>query len=221
MPKLGFIMPNMGTVKPADNFELPPVKATNLGDALFTGTQQRVLALLFGQPARSFFANELIALTGSGSGAVQRELKKLTESGLVNSTRLGNQRHFQANANAPIFEELKQIVQKTFGVAEPLKKALAIYEKEISCAFIFGSIAKRQDTASSDIDVLIVSNNLSHADLANQLLETEVKLGRRINTTIYSSSELQNRIETRNSFVTRILEQPKIWILGNESKLRS
>ncbi len=92
-----------------------PSAAPSLADALFTRTQQRVLALLFGQPERSFYANELIGLAGMGSGAVQRELTALAGSGLVTVRSVGNQKHYQANADAPIFEELRGIVQKTFG----------------------------------------------------------------------------------------------------------
>lgn len=191
----------------------------NLSDALFTTTQQRVLALLFGQPDRSFFANEVIGLTGSGSGAVQRELKRLTDSGLVTSKRIGNQRHFQANRAAPIFNELSAIVQKTFGVAEPIRKALMPYEQAIRCAFIFGSVAKRVDTAGSDIDLFVVSDSLTSADLINQLLGTEVQLFRKINTTIYSTKELAKGVREKNAFLSRVLEQPKLWVIGNESDL--
>lgn len=192
---------------------------TCLSDALFTTTQQRVLALLFGQPDRSFFANEVIGLTGSGSGAVQRELKRLTDSGLVTSKRIGNQRHFQANRAAPIFNELSAIVQKTFGVAEPIRKALMPYEQAIRCAFIFGSVAKRVDTAGSDIDLFVVSDSLTSADLINQLLGTEVQLFRKINTTIYSTKELAKGVREKNAFLSRVLEQPKLWVIGNESDL--
>lgn len=207
MPFLGIIMPHMG------------MKTMNLSDALFTTTQQRVLALLFGQPNRSFFANELISLTGSGSGAVQRELKKLTESGLVQSKRIGNQRHFQANPSAPIFNELQQIVEKTFGVAEPIRRALLPYEQAIDCAFIFGSVAKRTDTAGSDIDFFVITDSLTNSDLINQLLATEVHLGRKINTTIYSRAELAKGLAEEQSFIVRVMDQPKIWVLGNESDL--
>jgi predicted nucleotidyltransferase len=191
----------------------------SLSDALFTTTQQRVLSLLFGQPERSFFANEVIGLTGSGSGAVQRELKRLTDSGLVTSKRIGNQRHFQANRVSPIFEELSAIIQKTFGLAEPIRQALQPYEHAIHCAFIFGSVAKREDTAGSDIDLFVVSDSLTGADLVNQLLGTEVKLGRTINITIYSKAELGRAVRENNSFVSRVLAQPKVWVTGNESDL--
>ena len=94
-----------------------PLAPSRLADALFTTTQQRVLGLLFGDPDRSFFANELITLTGSGSGAVQRELARLESSGLVTAKWLGNQKHYQANKDSPIYNGLWNIVQNTVGVA--------------------------------------------------------------------------------------------------------
>ncbi|MCK9509028.1 MAG: winged helix-turn-helix domain-containing protein, partial [Pigmentiphaga sp.] len=92
----------------------------SLADALFTSTKQRVLAILFGRPGRSFYANEIIGLAKSGSGAVQKELAQLTDSGLVTMRRIGNQKHYQANPDSPIFTELCAIIRKTVGLAEPL-----------------------------------------------------------------------------------------------------
>jgi len=212
-------MPDMGTTGNSPKQESPPFQG--LGSALFTNTQQRVLACLFGQPERSYFANELISITGAGSGAVQRELKRLNESGLVTSEMRGNQRHFQANPHSPIFHELTQIVQKTFGLAHPIREALAPYREAIRCAFIFGSIAKKQDTATSDVDLFVISDRLSYSDLVNQLLETEVRLGRGINTTIYTETDVRQKMQEHNAFLTRILVQPKIWVIGNESDIPS
>ena len=118
----------------------------SLSGALFSNTQQRVLAFLFGQPERSFFATELIGLAGGGSGAVQRELRRLEESGLVTVTPLGNRKHYQANPQSPIFAELCGIVQKTVGLAEPLRAALAPFAKKISAAFVYGSVAPTTGT---------------------------------------------------------------------------
>jgi len=134
--------------------------ATSLADALFTTTQQRVLALLFGQPSRSFFASELIELTGSGSGAVQRELKRLTSSGLVTVKRIGRQKHYQANPDCPVFDELCTLVRKTVAMVEPIRRALAPLAKEIERAVIYGSVVKGTDTAASDIDLLVVADDL-------------------------------------------------------------
>lgn len=210
-------MPNMGI--PIHSPQQKSASFGGLGGVLFTNTQQRVLAFLFGQPERSYFANELIHLTGAGSGAVQRELKRLSESGLITSQMRGNQRHFQANPQSPIFQELTQIVQKTFGLALPIREALAPYQEAIRCAFIFGSIAKKQDTVASDVDLFVISDSLSYADLVNQLLGTEVRLGRGINTTIYTEADVRQRLIDGNAFLSRVLEQPKIWIIGNESDI--
>jgi hypothetical protein len=134
--------------------------STSLADALFTTTQQRVLALLFGQPSRSFFASELIELTGPGSGAVQRELKRLASSGLVTVNRIGKQKHHQANPDCPVFEELCALVRKTAAMVEPIRQALAPLAEGITLALIYGSVVKGTDRAASDIDLLVVADDL-------------------------------------------------------------
>ena len=212
VPIMGMTI-NSSTNKPSD--------AVSLGGALFTTTQQRVLACLFGQPARSYYANELIKLTGAGSGAVQRELKRLAESGLVTAERRGNQRHFQANPQSPIFQEMVQIVQKTFGLAQPILEALVSFEDDIDCAFIFGSVAEKQDTAASDIDLFVISDKLSYANLLNQLVATEAQLGRNINTTIYTPLDVRQRLQESNASLTRVFEQPKLWIVGDGTDIPS
>jgi len=196
-----------------------PRPPASLADALFSSTQQRVLGYLFGQPERSFFANELIGLVGAGSGAVQRELKRLAESGLVTVTRRGNQKHFQANPASPIFDELCAIVRKTFGLAGPLREALAQLAEQIDAAFVYGSVAKKSDTAASDIDLMVVSDSLTYADLFGALEEVAGKLGRPVNPTVYSRAELARRVGEGNAFVMRVLAQPKLWLIGDEHVL--
>lgn len=213
MPILGSSMPNMGTKKPLFS------SAGSLADALFTGTQQRVLGLLFGQPARSFYATEIIGLTGGGSGAVQRELARLVQSGLVTVCPVGNQKHYQANPDSPIFAELCGIARKTVGLAEPLREALAPLAGQIKAAFVYGSVARKADTASSDIDLMVVSDTLSYADLFATLEVAGASLGRPVNPTIYTSAELARRIGQDNAFVTKVLQQPKLWLIGGESEL--
>ena len=199
-----------------------PARAAHRGglaDALFGGTRQRVLALLFGQPDRSFYANELIALARGGSGAVQRELARLAQSGLVTVRVSGNQKHYQANRGSPIFEELCGIARKTMGLAEPLREALAPLSNRIKAAFVYGSIAKRQDAAGSDVDLMLISDELSYPDVYATLESVGQQLGRTVNPTIYTAKELAQRIAGGGSFVKRVLEQPKIWLLGDESAL--
>jgi predicted nucleotidyltransferase len=191
----------------------------SLADALFSTTRQRVLALLFGQPSRSFYATELIRLAQVGSGAVQRELSSLEQSGLVTVHRLGTQKHYQANPDSPLFAELRSIVQKTFGLAEPLREALAPLASKITAAFVYGSVARREDTARSDIDLMIVSDKLTYADVYAALEPVGSRLGRVVNPTVYSRSQLAKRIEERNAFLTRVLKQPKVWVIGTEDAL--
>lgn len=186
---------------------------------LFTGTQQRVLALLFGQPARSFYASELIGLAGMGSGAVQRELGRLASSGLLTVRAIGNQKHYQANPETPIFTELTGIVQKTFGLAEPLRQALLPLTKKVTAAFVYGSVAKKTDTTESDIDLMVISDQLTYADLYAALEDITTTIGRTINPTVLTRKELARRIKAKESFTTRVLAQPKLWIVGDESAL--
>lgn len=216
MPILGIKMPKMGISR-------TPIEAApraSLADALFSGTQQRVLGLLFGQPERSFYATELINLAGAGSGAVQRELARLVQSGLVTVKPLGNQKHYQANPASPIYAELCGMVRKTVGLAEPLRAALAPLAEQIQAAFVYGSVAKKQDTASSDIDLMLLSDGLSYADLYAALEAVGAQLGRAVNPTILSKQELTKRVQQGEAFITRVLAQPKVWLMGGEDDFR-
>ena len=209
-------MPNMGMTKKASPKRERP---TSLAAALFSGTQQRVLAWLFGQPGRSFYATELIGLAGAGSGAVQRELARLAQSGLVTARAVGNQKHYQANPDAPIYAELCSIVQKTVGLAEPLREALAPLAARIRAAFVYGSVAKREDTAASDIDLMLISDDLAYADLYAALEGVSHRLGRTVNPTIYTRQELARRIKRKEAFATRVLAQPKVWLVGDDDAI--
>jgi predicted nucleotidyltransferase len=191
----------------------------SLADALFTKTQQRVLGVLFGQPDRSVYANELIRMAGTGSGAAQRELARLADSGLVVSRRVGHQKHYQANADAPLFDELRSIVLKTVGLAEPLRAALKPLSSSIRAAFVYGSVAKAADRAASDIDLMLVSDSLSYGEVFGALERAAKQLGRPVNPTVYTAAEFAKRTSGENAFVTRVLEQPKIWIIGGEDDL--
>jgi predicted nucleotidyltransferase len=213
IPILGMIKPNMGTTP------TPPRQRPGLADALFPGTKQRVLGLLFGQPGRSFYASEVIRLVASGSGAVQRELATLAQSGLVTVKAVGNQKHYQANRDSPVFAELCAIVQKTIGLAQPLRDALAPLGQGITAAFVYGSVAKNTDTARSDIDLMLLSDDISYGDVFTVLEDASNTLGRVVNPTILTRKEFTKRLAAQESFLTRVLDQPKIWILGGDDDL--
>ena len=220
MPKMGIKMPNMGMTSRGRKAGASPLPSrTSLADALFSTIRQRMLAYLFGQPERSFFATELIGLAGGGSGAVQRELARLAESGLVTVRRVGAQKHYQANPDSPLFGELCSIARKTVALAEPLREALAPLAKRITAAFVYGSVAKRSDTAASDIDLMVVSDSLTYAYLFAALEPATARLGRKVNPTVYSRKDLARRVKQRNAFVTRVVAQSKVWLIGAESDL--
>ena len=211
--------PNLGVTEPTMGTSTPSSFSTRLAGALFPKVRQRVLAVLFGNPTRSFYANEVIALAQSGSGAVQRELAGLSEAGLLTVSRLGNQKHYQANAEASVFAELRGLVVKTSGVADVLRAALLPLAPQIQAAFVFGSVASQQDTAQSDIDVLVVSASLGYGELFGGLELATVTLGRTVNPTLYTPADLAQRRAQNNAFVVRVLDQPKIWLIGNDEVL--
>jgi predicted nucleotidyltransferase len=200
---------------------IKPIMSTNhtsshsvIADALFSKVRQRVLSVLFGAPDRSFYTNELIGLVQSGSGAVQRELTDLADAGLLTVRKQGNQKHFQANAASPVFAEMRGLVLKTMGLADVLRAALAPLATQIGQAFVFGSIAKQQDTAESDVDLLVVSDTLGYGDVFAAVEGATHTLGRTINPALYSVADFHARLQGDNAFIQRVMEQPKIWLIG-------
>ena len=192
---------------------------SSIADALFPRVRQRVLALLFGNSDRSFFSNEVVALVQSGTGAVQRELASLAQAGLLTVTSQGNQKHYKANVAAPVFEELRGLVLKTSGLVDVLRSFLVPLAGQIDAAFVYGSVAKRQDTAGSDIDLMVIAGSVGYADLFTLMEEAGARLGRKVNPTIYTPAELAKRIKQKNAFATRILAQEKLWVIGSAETL--
>jgi len=150
---------------------------------------------------------------------VQRELATLADSGLVTVKAVGNQKHYQANPDSPIFNELCAIVQKTTGLADPLREALELLAPQIIAAFVYGSVAKKTDTASSDIDLMLFSDEISYGELFSALETVSSQLGRPVNPTILTREEFKKRLANQDSFLTRVMEQPKIWIIGGSNDL--
>lgn len=193
---------------------------TSLADALFTKTQQRVLTVLFGQPDRSFYSNEIVRLADVGIGSVQRELGKLSSAGVLLVSHHGNQKHFQVNKDCPIYEELASILRKTSGLADVLKNTLAPLEQQIHIAFVYGSQAKGNAKAGSDVDVMLVGEQLSYSEVMENLIEVEQTLGRSVNPTLYSPQELLHKLNENNAFLQRVMEQSKIFLKGSEDDIR-
>jgi predicted nucleotidyltransferase len=197
-----------------------PMKArAGLADALFRPVQQRVLGLLFGQPDRRFQSAEIIRLARGGVGAVHRQLARLAETELVTVTRTGNQKHYQARRDSPVFEELHQLVVKTVGVAEPLRRALTRKARAIRAAFVYGSVAKGTDRARSDIDLMVLSDSLRYADLFEALQGAEAALGRTINPTVMTVAQWRAKRARADSFAARVASQSRVFVIGSDDDL--
>jgi predicted nucleotidyltransferase len=194
-------------------------KKVSLADALFSKVRRRVLGLLFSQPEADFHTNIIIRLTDSGSGAVQRELEKLVATGIIVVKQVGNQKRYQANKNTPFFLELRSIILKTFGLADVLKTTLLPIAKQINIAFVYGSIARQEDTVNSDIDLLIIGDHITYADIFQLIEKAETQLKRKINPTFFNPQEWIHKRNNGNHFVTKLLQQPKIFIVGTENEL--
>ena len=150
---------------------------------------------------------------------MQRELARLVAAGLLLTRRIGNQKHYQANPSAPVFAELRDLVMKTSGLADVLLEHLAPVVDGIVAAFVYGSVAKGEDTASSDIDLMVISDSLTYADIFAVLEGATSGLGRSVNPTVYSKPEFLKHISEKSAFVFRVWSQPKIWVIGTEGDL--
>jgi len=204
IPKMGMFIPIMGKTK-----------ERGLASALFTPVQQRVLGLLYGQPERRFQTAELIRLARSGSGAVQRQLERLEATGLVSSTKIANLKFYQANAETPVFTELSGLIAKTVGIAEPLRRVLQPLAKEIRAAFVYGSVAKKSDRAASDIDLLVISDSLTHQKVFQALSRAEETLARPVNPTLVTTAEWRSKRSAANSFMAKIASGEKMMVIGD------
>jgi predicted nucleotidyltransferase len=189
-----------------------------LGEILFTKTQRKVLGLLFGKPFRRYYGNEIIKLAGVGTGSVRSFLYNLVTSGLVIETKEGNQKYYQANHQSPIFQELRGIVIKTFGIAEVVKEVLLPIKNEIQFSFIFGSIANGTDHANSDLDILLITENLDYLKCMKLLMPLSKELNRDIDPSVYTSDEFIRKVKSGNHFFEQMLNQPKIMIIGTENE---
>ena len=219
VPNSGMIVPVMGTKHSRQTVRPTQTVATGLAAVLFTPVQQRVLGLLFGQPKRRFQSAEVIRLAGSGTGAAHRLLTRLEATGLVTTERVGNQKHYQANAESPIFAELAGLIRKTTGLVAPLEAALAPLTAKIAAAFVYGSIAKGADTAASDIDLMVIADKLEYSKLFAALKEAEAALARPVNPNLMTRAEWRRKRAEPDSFAARIAERPRLFVLGSDDEL--
>jgi len=195
------------------------VPAQPIASALFGAARQGVLRLLFGHSDQRFYQRQIVREVGLGYGAVQRELRRLERCGLLLRSVEGRQTYYQANADSPVFEELRGLIRKTFGVADVLRSGLARIAKDIRVAFIYGSIAKGAETAESDVDLFVVADSLALADIVTALRHAQEELRREVNPTVYQAKEFCRKLTQGHHFVSKVVAGPKIFLVGDEGEL--
>lgn len=191
-----------------------------LGNLLFGQTRGGVLALLYGSPDQLFFVRQIARETGIRSvGSVQRELETMTDVGLINRSTLGNQVFYQANREHPAYEELRSLIAKTVGIFHLLGSALAPLENRISSAFVYGSVARGEETAESDVDLMVIGD-VTWDEVLECLTAAERSIGRPINPTVYSPGEFKSKLDAGNHFISSVVRGRNVFLIGNENELR-
>jgi predicted nucleotidyltransferase len=206
--KTGTIAPNMSAI---NNNE-------SLSATLFGKTRRAVLALLYSHTDESFYLRQITRAAGSGMGAVQRELKKLSESGIILRTTRGKQIYYKANPDCPIYDEIKSLVMKTAGIGEILKAAFVPLTDLINVAFLFGSLVRGDERSSSDVDVLVVGN-VSFAEVVSVLEQVQETIRREINPIVYPPKEFRSKLAAKHHFLKTTLDSPKFFLIGDKNEL--
>jgi uncharacterized protein len=190
-----------------------------LSKVLFGQSRRSILVLLYGHADQQFYLREIARRAGTGIGATQRELEQLTEAGLIHRVRQGRQSYYQANRKNAIFSELKSILAKTSGIRDILLEGLTALQNQIKLAFVYGSIARGEETASSDVDLMVVGE-VSFSDVVSALGKVEAKLGREINPAVYGPREFREKLTANNQFLSTVAKEKKLFVIGDERELR-
>jgi predicted nucleotidyltransferase len=195
-----------------------PARADALSSALFGRTRRTILALLYGHPDESFYLRQIARFVEGGQGGVQRELQRLSDAQIIRRTVRGRTAFYQANRDCPIFPELHGLVLKTAGVVEVLRAALTPLADRILVAFVYGSVARGEPKARSDIDLFVIGP-VGFGEVAEALTEAQARLARDVNPTVYELADFQSRLARKDHFVRAVAEQPKLFVIGSQNEL--
>lgn len=207
---MGTVEPTMGTKKQNDA----------ISTALFGKTRRVVLGLLYLHPERSYYLREIVRATEVGQGAVQRELRNLTAAGILEREQRGKQVHYRASQSCPVFEELRSLMVKTAGLGDLLRQALQPLGERIRVAFVYGSMVTGEMDAASDVDLMVLGQ-VGFGEVVVQLQDAQEKLGREINPMVYPPNEFTEKLAADHPFLCRVMEEPKVFLIGNEDELRA
>ncbi|VBB14778.1 nucleotidyltransferase domain-containing protein [Burkholderia stabilis] len=190
----------------------------SLASTLFSDYRRRVLGLLLLRPDQALHVREIARLTGTTPGTLHKELSKLAEAGILSRDRQGNQVVYRADRSCPIYEELASIMRKTSGMADVLSEALLPCAGQIAVAFVFGSVARGQETAGSDVDVIVIGS-VGFATVVQVLYDAQATLGRDINPQVLSPDEFREGVGRQDAFLRDVLGKPKIFLIGSDHDL--
>ena len=185
---------------------------------MFGASRGAVLALLFGHADQSFYTRQIARQVDASVGAVQRELQTLAKSGLIVRTPVGNQVFYRANRSSPVFSEMRSLISKTVGAFSVLRSAIQPLSKRIVAAFVYGSMARQEESAASDIDVMVIGQ-IRLEDVLARFSAAETATGRPINATVYSVAEFKSKLASGNHFANTVLKGTKVFLLGGEDEL--
>jgi predicted nucleotidyltransferase len=208
VPKRGTIVPEMSTA---------PYKE-DISQTLFGKTRRAVLSLLYSHVDEAFYLRQIVRVAGVGLGAVQRELKLLSDAGIIQRIVRGRQVYYQANPQCPVFGELKALVIKTVGIAAIVQAALAPLADRIRIAGIYGSIARSEEHRGSDVDLLVVGK-VTFAEIVSALDQAQKTINREINPTVYPVDEFQSKLSAGHHFLSTIVEKPMFFLFGDKREL--
>jgi len=189
-----------------------------LSKTLFSKTRRAVLSLLYSHVDDAYYVRQIVRAAGVGLGAVQRELKQLSDAGIIHRMVRGHQVYYQANPQCPVFAELKNLVVKTVGVGAVLQAALTPLGDRIDVAFIYGSIARSEEHRDSDVDVLVVGK-VTFAEIVSSLSEAQKAIGREINPTVYPPAEFRSKLAAGHHFLNAVLKGPVFFLIGGKREL--
>jgi len=191
----------------------------SISDALFGTVRRSVLGLLYGHADERFYQRQIVRELAVGYGAVQRELRRLTECGVLRRVAEGRQTYYQANSECPVFEELRGLIRKTSGVADMIRAALVGLSAPVRVAFIFGSIAEGREHSASDVDVLVVGDAVRPADVYAAIHRAQQVLHREVNPKVYPTREFCRKLSAGQHFLRSVVAGPKIFLIGDEREL--
>lgn len=195
-----------------------PSEPNRLSETLFSRNRRAILGLLYGHTDQEYHLRRIVRAAGGGHGAVQRELKQLSDAGILRRVVRGSQVFFQANEDCPIFAELKALVVKTVGAADVLRAALAPLGDQIQIAFVFGSMAETRQKSASDVDVLAVGD-VGFREIVAALADAQAQLEREVNPTVYSSEEFLAKLSAGHHFLASVMKKEKIFLIGDQREL--